>query len=330
MTTELDVFVASHPELHHYTNFDGLKGIFETRTLWASHYQYVNDSLEMKALAAHLEKALSKRLFVLAQRACDSNLPLRARKCLQTCKDPIEFAYVHAGALVDALQECAFEGRGAYITSFCSHHGDNSYAKINGILSQWRAYGHNDRCCLVFDTKRLADLLRREARQYYWNFITCEEVSYLEDEDAFNNQFETFLSHCEAIVSNLLFRGTSDGLTKTDFEAFLHAACTMKDPAFKEEREVRLVAIPAFESDVANARKLYGPVPQRLFKTFHTRSDGSRDIPYLRIFDCFHEELPIKRVIVGPSGHQQEEYRKVLDMLAGRADVTLSAIPFIG
>jgi hypothetical protein len=36
-------FIATHPELHHYTTFQGLKGIVETNTIWATHYCDLND-----------------------------------------------------------------------------------------------------------------------------------------------------------------------------------------------------------------------------------------------------------------------------------------------
>lgn len=330
MATELDDFVASHPELHHYTSFDGLKGIFESRTLWATHYLHVNDSTETKVLAAHLERALSKRLGVLAERAWVSNLDARARSFLELCSDPSEFAYVHAGALVDALHALAVDSRGAYITSFCSHHADKDYEKMHGLLSQWRAYGRNGGYCIVFDTKGLAELLRREASLHYWNFITFEEVSYAEDDDAVDKRFETLISAGEALVSNILFRGKDDGFKVEDFGAFVRGASLLKHPGFKEEREVRVVAMPSSQSDVADVRKIHSAVPQRLYKTTHARSDGTRDIPYLALFDNLHEDLPMKRVIVGPSSQQQAHHRRVLDLLGDRVNVTVSATPFIG
>jgi hypothetical protein len=33
-----------HPELMHYTTADGLKGIVTSKTLWASHTGFLNDS----------------------------------------------------------------------------------------------------------------------------------------------------------------------------------------------------------------------------------------------------------------------------------------------
>ena len=40
-------FMAVHPELYHYTNLDGLKGILSTKSLWATHFANLNDSTEV-------------------------------------------------------------------------------------------------------------------------------------------------------------------------------------------------------------------------------------------------------------------------------------------
>ena len=35
-----------HKKLYHYTNWDGLLGILNTKRLWATHYRFLNDSSE--------------------------------------------------------------------------------------------------------------------------------------------------------------------------------------------------------------------------------------------------------------------------------------------
>ncbi len=330
MATELDNFVKSHPEIHHYTNFEGLKGIFATRTLWATNYLYLNDSTETKILKAHIERVLSKRLLSIAEQAWASKLDARARKFLELCSDPAEFAYVHAGGLIDALHEETITNRSAYVSSFCSHHSDKKYDQLNGILSQWRAYAKNGGYCIVFDTKQFANLLRREAAVHYWNFITFEEVTYAEEDDAIEKRFEALISACEDLVKNLLFFNKPFGVTKSDVGKYLQGASLLKHPGFKEEREVRIVAIPAEKSDVDNATKLYGDVPHRRYKKVHTRNNGSQDITYLKLFDSIDEELPIRRVIVGPSNQQGNYHRRVIDLLGDRVNVTKSSIPFTG
>jgi hypothetical protein len=53
-------FACGHPELHHYTNFDGLSGIYASRTLWAVNYRHLNDTREIarRRAAASIPEAL--------------------------------------------------------------------------------------------------------------------------------------------------------------------------------------------------------------------------------------------------------------------------------
>lgn len=37
-----------HKKLYHYTNWDGLSGILKTKSLWATHYRFLNDSSEFR------------------------------------------------------------------------------------------------------------------------------------------------------------------------------------------------------------------------------------------------------------------------------------------
>jgi hypothetical protein len=48
-------FHLRHPELHHYTSLAGAEGIFQSNTLWATHFQSLNDQSEV----THLEHDLT-------------------------------------------------------------------------------------------------------------------------------------------------------------------------------------------------------------------------------------------------------------------------------
>src|SRR2546428_410693 len=53
--------LSEHPELHHYTTHSGLKGIYETDTLWATHFSLLNDATEVVHLQAPLLEAVVAR-----------------------------------------------------------------------------------------------------------------------------------------------------------------------------------------------------------------------------------------------------------------------------
>jgi hypothetical protein len=60
-------FAAQHPELYHYTDFDGLKGIVESNTLWATQFDQLNDSTEVTLLKQFMMEPLKERAIKAAQ-----------------------------------------------------------------------------------------------------------------------------------------------------------------------------------------------------------------------------------------------------------------------
>ena len=59
--TANDDLIDQHPELFHYTNDHGLKGILESRCLWATHYTGLNDSTEVTLLREQVVSAITDR-----------------------------------------------------------------------------------------------------------------------------------------------------------------------------------------------------------------------------------------------------------------------------
>jgi len=54
--------IKSHPELYHYTNAAGLKGIVESNSFWATYFGDLNDAQEIHALRVPLVDELAERL----------------------------------------------------------------------------------------------------------------------------------------------------------------------------------------------------------------------------------------------------------------------------
>jgi hypothetical protein len=71
-------FIKSHPELHHYTTFEGLKGIFHSQSPWATHYTCLNDSTEVNLLRNPLAKTLAKHLREFVKRMQTKNSTARS------------------------------------------------------------------------------------------------------------------------------------------------------------------------------------------------------------------------------------------------------------
>jgi hypothetical protein len=81
--------------------------------------------------------------------------------------------------------------------------------------------------------------------------------------------------------------------------AFISGATLLKHEGFREESEVRIVAMPGTQEtvDVVKAEHPeFNPPP---LKDILSRDSKRGTLKYISLFDGFDEPLPIKRVIVG-------------------------------
>lgn len=108
-------WISDFPKVAHYTTFEGLRGILSTKQLWATHYQFLNDTSEMEHGKKHIGK--------IWQQQCDKvglSSPNEAWwKVFTPNDDHPEF----------------------FITSFCGVPAGNIDLESDGLLSQWRGYG---------------------------------------------------------------------------------------------------------------------------------------------------------------------------------------------
>jgi hypothetical protein len=110
---------------------------------------------------------------------------------------------------------------------------------------------------------------------------------------------------------------------------FIAGATRFKHHAFREEREVRIVGIPATKPTLANFLRGH-PEHDSLGRWKKINVRDVKQIRYMALFDTLGAVLPIKRVIVGPSRNQNESYARARAVLREGVPVTRSAIPFSG
>lgn len=220
--------------LAHYTSAAGLTGVLTSKSLWATHIRFLNDSKE----------------FVHAVSLAREFLQERRRR----------FAGVETGLLTDALlaRVDAMPGN-TWIASF-SEDGDR--------LSQWRGYCPAGGYVINFRAQRLIDL----ASQQQFILARC---TYSRDEQA--SLVESLL---DATYENFVdYRAPppNDGLIADEnrvgyfcaqwfFPKMLRLGSVMKDPAFREEKEWRLIG-GLYKPHVTPSYRCNGPlvVPHRLF-----------------------------------------------------------------
>lgn len=320
-----------YSKLYHYTNWDGLLGIWDSRSLWATHYKFLNDYTEIilfrdkliNLMSPHVEDVIRKLMEELPDFAQQVNEYGGVAKLIQD----------EVGAVVDAQYKAV--GEQIYIASFCGEHEDQNINQ-NGLLSQWRGYGKDGGFALVFNTEKLEELLVLEEEKYKYKTDFLCEVLYSDDEGKLKDRLSDYWDVLAQDVK-LLFDSDSYTGEKREFTGKLQGAVPFvkcvtryKHYGFKEENEVRVVALPAVFSqdflDIIAATK----EELRLEKEIKFRNNGTNRIPYIELFKSIGRELPIEKIIVGP--HIDKERRaSTLKTMFRKTDIEIvcSDIPYI-
>ena len=223
----------THPELHHYTDEGGLRGIVESNSLWGTYFEHLNDSSEIHRLRETFISSLTDRLEQLFVR-------LRAERCHHAAvwktKGPEYVARIWANNLYQVIfrTEKASRTTETYVTSFCSHASDLAYEQRNGLLSQWRGYGR-DGFCLVFDTEKLLTHLGMEANLYMYAYNGCHEAHYPREGIPPAELFGKLLASSEDILHQALMNNGELNVDEA-LVPFVVSAVTFKHEGFFEEQ----------------------------------------------------------------------------------------------
>jgi hypothetical protein len=327
-----------HPdELYHYTGIHGLKGIINSQTLWATHYRYLNDPEEVTLFRDRLPSVLRpvfKNIF--------AELNPQQQQLLLEEYHSIDMAeQEESKKLATIMYNVTFVGAERkppiaepYMTAFCRVDKNDERVANHGLLSQWRGYGAQGGYSIIFDAEGLRQLMEKEVKKWSYSTGFSGDVVYNSATD--EEIYDEFGKHIEAIQKNweqALRTRTSSALENT-FSQFVACACRYKHWGFAEEKEYRIV-LPPTSLEVGEVAKKQGksilPKPVSFFLRNGTI------VPYLNLFEGITgrggKSLPIKRIIVGP--HPEKEKRKLaveklLSQYDVQADVSVSAIPYIG
>lgn len=203
------------PILYHYTTIEGLKGIVESKCLWATNYRYLNDTEEIRHGLKITKELVADRL---KNTKSDETKPF-----LKTIS-------VHLDAQI------AFEGNlNYYVTSFSS---------APDLLSQWRGYCPNsDGVCIAF-------LLEGETlNSINKPPVILQECQYVDNPEQLPQKVMKSLTNCVAVFLNSGFPIAEEQFLKSritvDFmKTLIQMAISIKHPSFKEEKESRLICGP--------------------------------------------------------------------------------------
>jgi hypothetical protein len=293
--------------IYHYTTAAGLLGIVNTNRLWASDLLYMNDSTEV-------EYGRQLIIEVAAAVAGEAKCPMAQMLCK---------------SIDTVLYPVGMVSGGFYAACFCEE-GD--------LLSQWRGYsGGVGGYALGF---RSRDLQPFRASTPERRFV-LRPVVY--DPNEQRELIRTFLLEVDTALAELLEGDLAQRETDVHTVAYvtiqrqmLECMLTMKNPAFKEEREWRLIHYRSGFSREPEATVEYRPT--RSFIVPYVALDVTRMGP--EVFEHVPAEMqtdvrasnrvPLSTVIVGPSAHPDAAVASIRTMLRDlhmNAEVINSTIP---
>jgi hypothetical protein len=198
-------FEAAPPDhLFHYTDLEGVKGIFTSRTLWMSKFTASNDISEIQLAIRHFQGFVQ-------------------REASEHTKEEGDFLREAA----DQLE--SFRRTNICLASFCEQHD---------LLSQWRSYGNDGRgIALGFNSKRLVELAQRNGLRLF----RCVYDQAAHERIASDLVTLLLASFRKAPPDGSQARRA---LIARFNAMFLVVAPVIKDHRFVEEREWRLVSNP--------------------------------------------------------------------------------------
>jgi hypothetical protein len=309
--------------LFHYTGASGLLGIVQSRSLFASHAEFSNDSSECKLILPHLEKILADEYARLVPK-----LIARRQMSPEILQEYGSNVYqMEAQNSVRVMLKAVNNVAPYFITSFCIHaKGDDEYE--NGLLSQWRSYARGG-FAIEFDEKEIDQLNREEDKNWRYQGIITDAVTY--DKHAEKVRPEKFKGMAGAFMRSIVpDRPDNDEVLGTskieDFaHPFLSIAPFLKHPGFREESEYRIVVL-------CNRPERTEPGDDRPTKEIRFRSKAEGNVvPYISLYEGLRRQLSIKAVIVGPHSRQDNQVSAVellLEQNQIHAVVRRSKTPF--
>lgn len=238
MNEKTDDAIKKVPEtLYHYTDQAGMLGILQTKVIWATKIQFLNDQQEL-----HLAAELAK--------------PVLSRKESRAKSNQEKEFFAHLAHIVDELTRF-----GSYICSF---------SEEPDVLSQWRAYSpYGTGYALGFD----AEALRSPMEAQYFRLIDClydeaEQIRLLESMG--RTAVRTFRKFHDPQRLPAEGQDFDDLLaTRLFMIEFMLAGPMLKNEAFRDEVEWRIISDPYAELDPGRLKVRSGksfPVPHYEFE----------------------------------------------------------------
>jgi hypothetical protein len=309
---------------------DGLLGILQTKTLWATQYKFLNDYSEIVLFRDKLVSFILPYVREEFEKLV-KEFPDIKQKISQEGGMSQTIQY-NAELIVDTQYRII--GDEIYILSFCGQH-ENPHVNSNGLLSQWRGYGAGGGFALVFNTQKMEEMLEIEFNRFQYSAMHLSDLIYSDDENRLKQELSEDLSIMADDVKKIYNRPKLSEKEKGDtlegYQSFVNCVSRYKHCGFSEENEVRLVVLPTvLDQEFLKLASTEGVIlkPEKERKL---RNKNDQLVPYIELFNSIDIELPIEKIIVGP--HKEKEARAAalsVKLKDTKIEITCSDIPFVG
>lgn len=320
-------------ELFHYTTMDGFKSIYKERKFWATHYKDLNDSSELGQFKEKPSEFIQPTILEIFEGRMRNDAQFSDKINNHGGIDAV--VKQEAATQLNNLHRHTFGERGhpdTFICSFCTHEAD-PYSAKNGLLSQWRGYGTGGGVAIVLDTYLVEERMRYEKVIFGHPINHIGDVTYDDDDAKMKKEFhEVFDRLPEWICETYDITKPPPDLEEKFFKHFVLGSTLVKHHCFHEENEVRIVvSLWPTSPDSIFYKPEAGAIRPKESKAIKYRPKGDREICYIELFG--DEDLPIKRIIVGPSRLQNFHIQTICELVkddSRHIEVVESEMPFSG
>ncbi|WP_018689628.1 DUF2971 domain-containing protein [Ahrensia kielensis] len=308
-------------KLFHYTNANGLMGIFKSNEIWCTASYCSNDETEL----ATGEELLTHEFNSFTNKLINEKDPMMSIIASRG-GNPYDYADGFTNLIVGLI----FRKLCVYIACFCKP--NNSDELNHGLLSQWRGYGSDGGYAIQFSRKKLVEKIAAannvntadyDLQEVHYTQQNPLQIEFLKNVEVFRNAYKDYLESTVNVTGSLdqsLIPNPLTHIKGRAFETLLEYLTHTKNKHFSEEKEFRLTQAEFISSNSSSTNVKYFNrngliVPYK-----------STDPAKLPILDC------VEAVIVGPNPRMDARLRSATQMIEATGitcKVRPSLIPFV-
>jgi len=284
--------------LSHYTSLEGLSGIARSQSMRATDFLQLKDPAEVTYGLSAISKAGLK--------LCLDGVPQDLRNNTVNTDELINSGPLSSMILKNEMSK-SLASTSAFIISFARGLDDDEDER--GIRSLWHIYTQNRGYCLQFDLEKIRNLVNYEREHFYYEWIELSPVKY--GIDSTDSDFIWLCEQFKLRIQKIAWESRRDNRLLPDVSMFapesalhmrlLSYCCKHKDPSYRDEREVRIIACPS----VTASSRLFVGIARR--KNLYS-ADGANSKRFISMAEHVLPGFVPCRIMIGSECEKNEQF----------------------